>query len=101
MSKGPRLTANVYRILASIMASAQRELAGADLIRTTRLMSGTLYPLLIRLENAGWLKARWESEPASSLGRPKRRYYSVTNKGAAHARAYERELITLNPLFAS
>lgn len=97
----PRLTANNYRVLAAIMASPAREMAGAELLRVTGMMSGTLYPLLIKLKAAGWLKARWEVESASSLGRPQRRYYSVTGKGAAHAREYERELLILNPTLAS
>jgi hypothetical protein len=49
MKKEPRLTANTYKILAAIMGSENRELAGAGLLLKTGLMSGTLYPSLLKL----------------------------------------------------
>lgn len=45
----------------------------ADLL----VMEGTLYPLLTRLKNAGWLTYRWEE---STQG-PPRKYYSLTPEG--------------------
>ncbi len=38
---------------------------------------GTLYPLLYRLERAGWIRAKWET-PATGK---KRKVYSVTAAG--------------------
>lgn len=43
------------------------------------LLEGTLYPLLTRLKNAGLLTYRWVE---SSSG-PPRKYFSLTDKGAA------------------
>ena len=40
---------------------------------------GTLYPLLKRLERNGWLR----SETAVGDGKRRRRYYHLTNRGAA------------------
>ena len=40
---------------------------------------GTLYPLLKRLERNGWLR----SETAVGDGKQRRRYYHLTNRGAA------------------
>lgn len=40
---------------------------------------GTLYPLLKRLERNGWLR----SEAAVGDGKRRRRYYHLTNRGAA------------------
>ncbi|MBX9448991.1 MAG: PadR family transcriptional regulator [Taibaiella sp.] len=51
------------------------QLKKADLI----VLEGTLYPLLTRLKNAELLKYRWEE---SLLG-PPRKYFSLTEKGAA------------------
>lgn len=42
-----------------------------------RLNQGSIYPALVRLEQNGWIKARWG---ASDLGR-KARFYSITPQG--------------------
>lgn len=42
-----------------------------------QLLEGTLYPLLTRLKNAGYLSYRWEE---SSAG-PPRKYFNLTEKG--------------------
>jgi DNA-binding PadR family transcriptional regulator len=57
---------------------------GYDLARDTGLKSGTLYPLLIRLHDAGLLEAEWR--PASQPGRPARHAYRLTEGGLALAR---------------
>jgi PadR family transcriptional regulator PadR len=41
------------------------------------VVEGTLYPLLMRQKNAGWLSYRWEE----SLQGPPRKYYSITGEG--------------------
>lgn len=74
------------------MASENKELSGAEIGRATKLASGTLYPLLIRLENAGWLQSRWEREDPRDLGRPRKRFYEITALGAQIARTTFREL---------
>jgi DNA-binding PadR family transcriptional regulator len=55
-----------------------QELSGAEISREARLASGTLYPMLMRLEQCGWLESRWETEDPQALRRPRRRYYRVT-----------------------
>jgi PadR family transcriptional regulator len=60
---------------------------GYELSRTTGLLSGTLYPLLIRLSEQGLLQARWE-EPAQP-GKPPRHAYRMTPSGIALARSFE------------
>lgn len=54
---------------------------GADLRRQTGIASGTIFPMLLRLEDAGWLVSEWETEDAQSLARPRRRYYTLTALG--------------------
>lgn len=54
---------------------------GLWLCKTTGLGSGTVYPILDRLERAGWVEARWEDSQPS--GRPKRRSYVLTGAGKA------------------
>ncbi len=41
------------------------------------VVEGTLYPLLTRLKNQGFLSYRWEESPSG----PPRKYYSLTGKG--------------------
>jgi DNA-binding PadR family transcriptional regulator len=62
------------------------ELSGAEIGKATKLASGTLYPILLRLEGAGWLESRWEMEDPKALGRPRRRFYRITGAGALKAR---------------
>ena len=63
-----------------------------DIMHVTGLPSGTVYPLLRRLERNGCVKGKWENEKlAHSEGRPRRRLYTVTAEGRlALARALER-----------
>jgi DNA-binding PadR family transcriptional regulator len=56
---------------------------GYDLARETGLKSGTLYPILIRLADRGWLEASWEDKQPA--GRPRRHLYRLTSKGLARA----------------
>jgi DNA-binding PadR family transcriptional regulator len=58
---------------------------GYEISQQTGLKSGTLYPLLIRLSDQGYLEARW-AEPERE-GRPPRHEYRLTVAGAALARA--------------
>ncbi len=58
---------------------------GYDLMKETGLLSGTLYPLLMRMTDQGLLEAEWR-EPAQ-LGRPARHAYRMTAAGLALARA--------------
>lgn len=55
---------------------------GFDIIDVTGLPSGTVYPALRRLEEAGLVRSKWEKEAiAQSEQRPKRRYYELTKAG--------------------
>ena len=49
------------------------ELKSANMI----VVEGTLYPLLIREKNQGYLTYRWEESPQG----PPRKYYVITDKG--------------------
>ncbi len=83
----PRITAQVLRVLGVLMSNPKAEMSGADIARVTKLQSGTLYPILLRLEQAKWVQSEWEEGDPRELGRPRRRFYSVTGLGAKNARA--------------
>jgi DNA-binding PadR family transcriptional regulator len=56
---------------------------GFDILDATGLESGTVYPILRRLEDAGCVRSEWEAvERARDEGRPPRRYYELTGTGA-------------------
>ncbi len=52
---------------------------GYDLMAQAGVKSGTLYPLLMRLEAQGLLEARWVESPQA--GRPSRHVYRLTAAG--------------------
>ena len=55
---------------------------GFDIIDATGLASGTVYPILRRLEQERLVSARWESVTvAREEQRPPRRYYELTAAG--------------------
>jgi DNA-binding PadR family transcriptional regulator len=88
----PRITGPTLKVLGALLSSPQDELSGAQVGRATKLASGTLYPILLRLEGAGWLQSRWEREDPHELGRPRKRLYRITAVGARKARAAHKEL---------
>lgn len=57
---------------------------GYELCRLAGVKSGTLYPLLIRLEAQGHLEAQWEA--LAEPGRPPRHMYRLTATGQRLAR---------------
>jgi PadR family transcriptional regulator PadR len=85
MDRTVRLSSQTRAILLAFLERASQWRYGYDLSRETDLKAGTLYPILMRLSDAGWLEARWE-EP-SSHGRPPRHMYRLTQDGRAGARA--------------
>jgi len=82
----PRLTTPVLKVMAALLADRSAERYGLQLMQDTGLPSGTLYPILVRLERAGWVESRWEGADPVAEGRPNRRYYRLTAEGAVAAR---------------
>ena len=74
-----------------ILSIIQREEAyPSDIIEEMKkahlnILEGTLYPLLTRLKNADLLAYRW----VESSGGPPRKYFSLTEKGAAFYKELE------------
>ncbi len=66
-----------------ILAAVQEGVAyGLDIVTSTGMPSGTVYPTLGRLRKRGLVRARWEDDAlAEAEGRPRRRYYELTSEG--------------------
>jgi PadR family transcriptional regulator PadR len=88
MSKqpGPRMTLPTQLVLRALLAEPTREMYGLEICEAAGLPSGTIHPILARLEGLGWLESRWEDVSPQEEGRPRRRYYYWSKDGAERAR---------------
>src|SRR4051794_25514365 len=65
-----------------LQALAQGYRFGFDIMQVTGLPSGTIYPALRRLESLDFVTSDWEKDAnARKEGRPRRRYYTLTQMG--------------------
>jgi PadR family transcriptional regulator, regulatory protein PadR len=92
VEKDPRLSHQILRVLRLFTGDPTLSLAGSDIAKQTGMLSGTIYPILMRLERAGWLSSQWESLDPSDAGRPRRRLYRLTGLGYNKSRAAFAEL---------
>ena len=91
-----------YQTALVLEALAAGRHHGFDIMDATDLPSGTIYPILRRLDAEGFVRSRWERETvARREQRPPRRYYELTAAGEgklADARIRYRALEALAPL---
>lgn len=80
-----RVSLQTLRVLEAFLESPTDEQSGADVQKRSGVASGTLYPILLRLESAGWFVSRWEAIDPVTAGRPRRRLYRLTPSGLARA----------------
>ena len=85
MTGHPRFSRQTLSVLAALEADHTAWLHGYLIAKQTGLASGTLYPILIRLDERRLIEARWEDEQAP--GRPRRHLYRLTSDGLLAARA--------------
>jgi PadR family transcriptional regulator len=85
MEKSPRLTHSTLKVLRMFMENPARDYAGSEISKAAGVWSGTLYPMLARLEVAGWLTSEWESIDPRQAGRPRKRFYKITALGQRSA----------------
>ncbi|MCU0927238.1 MAG: PadR family transcriptional regulator [Hydrogenophaga sp.] len=75
----PRALSPQALAVIAVLADANEWRHGYDLMAQAGVKSGTLYPLLMRLEAQGMLQARWVDSPEP--GRPPRHVYKLTPAG--------------------
>jgi PadR family transcriptional regulator, regulatory protein PadR len=78
------MTTPLERVLRAFLADPAVPRYGYDLMKAAGLTSGTLYPMLGRLEDDGLVTSAWEI-PHQDGQRP-RRYYRLTGEGIRVAR---------------
>lgn len=81
-----RTTGPLLKVLTVFLENVEGEVYGLEILRATALKSGTLYPLLDRLETHGWVESRWEKRPLAKGSGPRRRFYKLTATGSHEAR---------------
>src|SRR5438128_10115046 len=82
----PRMTLPTQHVLRVLLADTSSECYGLQIGQEAGLPSGTIHPILARLEHLGWVESRWEDIDTRQEGRPRRRYYQLTKDGAELAR---------------
>lgn len=72
VAKGPRMTGPTRAVLDVFLTAPDTEHHGLAIGAATRLPSGTIHPILARLEGLGWLTSTWSRSipptPAAHVG---------------------------------
>jgi PadR family transcriptional regulator, regulatory protein PadR len=84
MKRVRRSSGQTLNLLQALLDAPRAWHHGYELSKATGLLSGTLYPILMRLSDRGFLEHKWQETPEP--GRPARHVYRLTAKGVAHAR---------------
>src|SRR3954466_7938516 len=79
MTRSRRPSKQMLALLESLSVRPREWRHGYDMMKETGLLSGTLYPLLMRMTDLGLVEAEWR-EPAQP-GRPPRHAYRLTAGG--------------------
>jgi DNA-binding PadR family transcriptional regulator len=83
----PRMTAPTRAVLEVFLSDPEAHRYGLEIGAVAVLPSGTVHPILARLEGLQWLDSGWEDVDPAVVGRPRRRFYRLTAAGAAQAEA--------------
>jgi PadR family transcriptional regulator PadR len=79
-----RVTAPTVDVLSILLESGGAAVFGLEIMKRSGRPSGTIYPILERLERQGWIASEWEEHTDTQLRR--RRVYTFTPEGAEAAR---------------
>jgi PadR family transcriptional regulator len=74
------------KVLRALLEDPAKPSYGLELMKATGLPSGSLYPVLARLERERLVVSRREQIDPAAEGRPARRYYQLTPDGLQTAR---------------
>jgi PadR family transcriptional regulator, regulatory protein PadR len=80
-----RVTAATLDVIEALMAPDD-QLYGYKIALESGRKTGVVYPILDRLEEAGWVESAWEREERGERG-PRRRFYRLSPDGLCAARA--------------
>src|SRR5580692_5934499 len=80
------ITPKMAKVLKIFLEDPTQARYGFELMKLTGLASGSLYPMLARLEEAGWLTRGKEDIDPHEAGRPRRLHYTIAGDAATAAR---------------
>jgi DNA-binding PadR family transcriptional regulator len=83
MSSRRKPSSQTRTLLLALLERPMMWRYGYELSKATALQSGTLYPLMMRLNEQGLLESRWED--SAQIGKPPRHAYRLTPNGKALA----------------
>jgi DNA-binding PadR family transcriptional regulator len=79
MTRIRRPSAQTSAVLLALADRPAKWRYGYDLCQQTRLKAGSMYPILMRLADRGYLETAWEQDLPE--GRPPRHMYRLTGTG--------------------
>ena len=98
------VTPQFLAILRFFFESQDDWYSGSQVMKITKLPSGTVYPLLLRMHEGGWLDLRLEHIDPEEEGRPQGRFYRLSEAGHREVMKLSRQLnlteIGRNPILA-
>jgi DNA-binding MarR family transcriptional regulator len=86
------ITPKMARVLKVFLEDPGQPRYGFGLMKLTGMASGSLYPMLAKLEGAGWLTRGKEDIDPRAAGRPARTNYTITGAAVSAARVQLAEL---------
>jgi DNA-binding PadR family transcriptional regulator len=92
-----KINGRSLEILLFLSSRHREKFSGAELSKALQISSGTLYPLLVKLKEASMVEDEWEDGDASELGRPRRKFYSITGMGII---ATQQRMEVLDPRYS-
>jgi DNA-binding PadR family transcriptional regulator len=85
MKRARKPSVQTLSLLGVLLKQPRAWYHGYDICIATRIKSGTLYPILMRLSDRGLLEHKWQE--SQEPGRPPRHVYRLTPSGTTYARA--------------
>jgi PadR family transcriptional regulator, regulatory protein PadR len=77
---------NTLAVLTALSVEPDKAFYGLEIYDRTGLLPGTTYPILLRSENAGWVRSYWADGDPTDPQQPRRRYCQITDLGLGAAR---------------
>ena len=96
MRRTRALSGQAQTVLIALLNAGSDWSHGYQLVRAAGIKSGTLYPLLIRLTEQGYLDAEWQQP--TETGRPPRHAYRLTAAGLELARGILSDRVSKQPM---
>jgi len=76
-----QVTLVFLKVLSVFLEYPNQKFCGMDIMKKLKLRSGTVYPLLVKMETAGWLKREFEEVDPKVVKRPAKILYQISPSG--------------------